>query len=80
LLLIALLGAALWVFTSPAGGRTTIHLHTTQLVTGALFILIGIMMLEGQLTIINGLFQNWFASMDEVMFKAQEWLVGIFSG
>lgn len=79
LLLITLLGAALWVFTSSDDRRTTVHLHTTQLVTGALFILIGIMMLEGQLTIINGLFQQWFAGIDEVMFRVQEWLVTTFS-
>ena len=79
LLVITLLGAALWVFTSPQERRTTIHLHTTQLVTGALFILIGIMMLEAQLTIINGLFQQWFAAIDEVMFRVQEWLVVTFS-
>ena len=79
LLFITLLGAALWVFTSPADRRTTIHLHTTQLVTGALFILIGIMMLEAQLTIINGLFQEWFAAIDERMFEVQEWLVSVFS-
>lgn len=78
LLVIALLGAALWVFTSPAERRVTIHLHTTQLVTGALFVLIGIMMLEAQLTLINGLFQNWFAAIDEKMFVVQEWLVEMF--
>ena len=78
LLLITLLGAALWVFTAPQERRTTVHLHTTQLVTGALFILIGIMMLEGQLTTINGLFQEWFAAIDERMFTIQEWLVTVF--
>jgi cytochrome c-type biogenesis protein len=79
LLALTLLGAALWVFTTPLERRTTVHLHTTQLVTGALFILIGIMMLEAQLTIINGLFQEWFAAIDEVMFQVQEGLVTIFS-
>ena len=80
LLIIALLGAALWVFTSPTKRRTTIHLHTTQLVTGALFIVIAIMMLEAQLTIINGLFQTWFEAVDVRMFEVQEWLVSMFSG
>jgi cytochrome c-type biogenesis protein len=78
LLVITLLGAALWVFTSPQERRMTVHLHTTQLVTGALFILIGIMMLEAQLTYINGLFQAWFAAIDERMFTVQEWLVTVF--
>jgi cytochrome c-type biogenesis protein len=79
LLVLTLLGAALWVFTSPKERRTTVHLHTTQLVSGALFILIAILMLEGQLTLINGLFQQWFAKIDEVMFEVQDWLVSTFS-
>jgi len=78
LLVLTLVGAALWVFTSPKERRTTVHLHTTQLVSGALFILIAILMLEAQLTLINGLFQKWFASIDEVMFEVQNWLVSIF--
>ena len=48
--------------------------------TGALFIVIAIMMLEAQLTLINGLFQTWFAEIDELMFDVQEWLVSMFSG
>jgi hypothetical protein len=80
LLFIALLGAALWVYTSPAERRITVHLHTTQLVSGALFILIGLMMLESKLVIINGMFQTWFAGIDEVMFDVQQWLVALFSG
>jgi len=69
LLVISLLGAALWVFTSPGERRTTIHLHTTQLVSGALFILMGMLMLSGTLTAFNSLVPPdlaiWFIDLEE---------------
>lgn len=76
LLAIAIIGAALWVFTSPGERRTTVHLHTTQLVSGALFILVGILMLEVQLSYFNSIipvgFSEWLATQEE-------WLVGLFN-
>ena len=74
LLAIALVGAALWVFTSPKEKQTTVHLHTTQLVSGGLFILIGVMMLNGTLTTFNNLIPpevtEWFIGIEE-------WLIGL---
>jgi cytochrome c-type biogenesis protein len=76
LLAFALLGAALWVFTSPAGRRTTVHLHTTQLVSGALFILMGILMLEARLSYFNNLIP---VELAEWLARQEEWLIGLFS-
>jgi len=76
LLAIAVIGAALWVFTSPKERRTTVHLHTTQLISGALFILIGVMMLNGTLTTFNNLvpphITEWFIVVEEK-------LIGLFN-
>ncbi|MCA9921809.1 MAG: cytochrome c biogenesis protein CcdA [Anaerolineales bacterium] len=76
LLVIALLGAALWVFTSSEEKQTVVHLHTTQLVSGALFILIGVMMLNGTLTTFNNLvppeITEWFIQVEEK-------LIGLFN-
>jgi cytochrome c-type biogenesis protein len=76
LLAIAIICAALWVFTSPGERRTTVHLHTTQLVSGALFILVGVLMLEVQLSYFNSIipvgFSEWLATQEE-------WLVGLFN-
>jgi hypothetical protein len=69
LLIVALLGAALWTFTSSGEKRTTVHLHTTQLVSGALFILMGVLMLEAQLSYFNNLIPpemaEWLAGIEE---------------
>ena len=69
LLAVAILGAVLWVFTSSEEKRTTVHLHTTQLVSGALFILMGILMLEGKLALFNNLIPpglaEWLAVQEE---------------
>lgn len=69
LLAVVLVGAVLWVFTSPAEKKTTVHLHTTQLVSGGLFILIGILMLSGALTTFNNLIPpeitEWFIVIEE---------------
>lgn len=69
LLILALLGAALWVFTSPQEKRTTVHLHSTQLISGALFIMIGLMMINGTLTTFNSLIPpdltNWFIEIED---------------
>lgn len=69
LLAVVLVGAALWVFTGSEERETTIHLHTTQLVSGALFILIAILMLNGTLTTFNNLvppeITEWFIQIEE---------------
>lgn len=70
LLAIAVVGAVLWTFTSPDSRRTTVHLHSTQLISGALFILIAVMMLDGSLTMINGLLVDsdlaiWFLDLED---------------
>ncbi|MFQ5422143.1 MAG: cytochrome c biogenesis CcdA family protein [Anaerolineae bacterium] len=78
LLVVAVLGAALWVFTSPKERKTTLHLHSTQLFTGAMFILLGILMLEAQLALFNN-----FASTDfyiQYIAPIEDWMVALFSG
>jgi cytochrome c-type biogenesis protein len=67
LLVITVLGAALWVFAGPGERRTELHLHSTSLVSGALFILLGYLMVAGRLTVFNSL-----ASTDVAL-----WLIGI---
>jgi cytochrome c biogenesis protein CcdA len=70
LLFIAVAGAALWVFTSPNKEKETrIHLHTTQLVSGALFVFMGLLLLNGTLAQFNSLIPPdlaiWFADFEE---------------
>ena len=70
LLVVTLLGAALWVFTSSEERKVTVHLHSTQLISGALFILLAVLMLNGTLTSINSMFgqyefSEWFVLLEE---------------
>lgn len=69
LLAIVILGAALWTFTSSGTRKTTVHLHTTQLISGALFILMGLLMLEARLGMFNNLIPvglaDWLALQEE---------------
>jgi hypothetical protein len=70
LFVIAILGVALWIYTGPDRQRTDpLHLHTTQLFSGALFIILGIMMLNGSLATFNNLIPTdlatWFADIEE---------------
>lgn len=74
-----LVGAILWTVTSKESHRTTVHLHTTQLISGALFILLGLLMLEGQMGLINGMLVRWSAVVDERMLGFQDWLLNAFS-
>ena len=69
------IGALLWTATSSASRRTTIHLHTTQLISGALFVLLGLLMLEGQMGLVNGALVRWSAVVDERMLALQDWLL-----
>jgi hypothetical protein len=57
----------------------TLHLHSTQLISGALFVLIGLLMLEGQMGLINGVLVRWSAVVDEQMLRLQDWLLTAFS-
>lgn len=69
LLALTILGAALWVFTSSAERQVTVRLHTTQLVSGALFILMGVLMLEAQMAYFNNIIPpelaEWLAVQEE---------------
>jgi cytochrome c-type biogenesis protein len=69
LLVLVLVGAALWVFTSSGRRRVTVFLHTTQLISGGLFILIGALLLAGKLATFNSLIPPdlavWFIEIEE---------------
>lgn len=69
LLLLVAAGAALWIFTNPDERRTTVELHSTQLFSGALFILMAVLMLNGTLSSFNALIPAdlavWFAGLEE---------------
>jgi cytochrome c-type biogenesis protein len=76
LLAIAMLGVALWIATGSQRGPTTLHLHSTQLISGALFIMLGLLMISGILAYFNSLIPPdlaiWFADIEE-------WLIQLFS-
>ncbi len=77
LLVVAIVGVLLWLLTSPSRERRLqLHLHSTQLVSGMLFILMGILLLNGTLASFNSLVPPdlaiWFAEFEEN-------LIGIFS-
>jgi cytochrome c biogenesis protein CcdA len=70
LLLLAILGVGLWIFTAP--GRQSVipvHLHTTQLFSGVLFIIMGYLMLNGTLASFNQVIPAdlaiWFADLED---------------
>jgi cytochrome c-type biogenesis protein len=69
LLAIAVAGVALWVFTSPGERKMTLYLHSTQLISGALFILVGILLLSNTMAAFNNLIPVelalWFADLEE---------------
>ena len=77
ILVLLLVGAALWTITGSKSRRTTVHLHTTQLISGALFVLLGLLMLEGQMGLVNGALVRWSAVVDERMLQLQD---GLLSG
>jgi hypothetical protein len=79
ILAVLVAGALLWTVTSSEPRRTTIHLHSTQLISGALFVLLGLLMLEGQMGLINGVLVRWSAVVDERMLAFQDWLLTAFS-
>ncbi len=69
LLLISLAGATLWVFTIPGDHRTTLHLHSTQAISGILFILLGLLLLSSRLATFNSFISPdlaiWFADLED---------------
>lgn len=70
LLVVAVLGVLLWVLTSPGRERKVqLHLHSTQLVSGFLFIFMGILLLNGTLASFNSLVPPdlalWFAEFED---------------
>jgi cytochrome c biogenesis protein CcdA len=70
LLALAILGVVLWVYTSPGKQRIVpVHLHTTQLFSGVLFILMGILMVNGTLATFNTVIPVdlaiWFADIED---------------
>lgn len=78
ILVLLVIGAVLWTVTSSESRRVTIHLHTTQLISGALFVLLGLLMLEGQMGLVNGALVRWSAVVDERMLQLQDWLLATF--
>ena len=70
LLVLALAGVLLWIFTNPdKERRTTVQIHTTQTISGVLFILLGLLLLSGRLAAFNALVPPdlaiWFAEIEE---------------
>jgi len=70
LLAVAVLGVLLWILTSPRRERKVqLHLHSTQLVSGFLFIFMGILLLNGTLASFNSLVPPdlalWFAEFED---------------
>lgn len=76
LLGISILGVALWILTGRQRGSLTLHLHSTQLISGALFIVLGLLMISGVLAYFNSLIPPdlaiWFAGIEE-------WLISVFN-
>jgi cytochrome c-type biogenesis protein len=74
LLAITLAGGALWAFTSDEGRRQTLQLHSTQMISGVLFIALGLLLISGQLATFNQLIPVdlalWFADFEELLVNA----------
>ena len=75
ILVLLVVGAVLWTVTGSESRRPTINLHTTQLISGALFVLLGLLMLEGQMGLVNGALVRWSAVVDERMLQLQDALL-----
>lgn len=73
LLAISLAGAMLWVFTSTGEKKVTLHMHTTQAISGLLFVILGLLMLSGRLATLNSLVPPdlaiWFADLEETLLQ-----------
>lgn len=77
LLGLVVLGAVLWTVTSPEEKRLTLNLHSTQLVSGILFILIAVLMLSGSMTFLNGLLAD--AQFAQWLIEFEDKLVSLFA-
>jgi len=68
ILVIVVIGAALWVYSGQTR-RITVNLHSTQLISGGLFTMIGALMLSGRLATFNSLIPPdlaiWFIEIEE---------------
>jgi hypothetical protein len=69
LLAIVLAGALLWTFSKSGNRTTALQLHTTQLFSGVLFVLMAILMLNGTLAEFNALVPPdlaiWFSGLED---------------
>lgn len=69
LIAVAIIGVGLWYYTSNQEAKTLVQLHSTQLISGALFILLGVLMLNGTLATFNSLIPPdlalWFANLED---------------
>ncbi|MDA0243240.1 MAG: cytochrome c biogenesis CcdA family protein [Chloroflexi bacterium] len=76
LLAIGMAGAFLWVGTGPKGLRTQaeLFLHSTQLISGVLFIALGILMLNSELARITA----QLAGESSWLYDAEEWVFDLF--
>ncbi len=75
LLILVVTGAVLWTLTSSKEKKTVVYLHSTQLISGGLFIIMGILMLEAQLTYFNNIIPVGLA---EWLAEQEERLIGLF--
>ncbi len=78
ILLLVLIAAVLWILTSSKERQIVVHLHSTQLISGALFIMIGLLMLNDKLTVFNNRISTDLYETYIIGFE--EWLVHIFTG
>ncbi len=69
LLVLVLIGVVLWVLTTPGDKKTTLFLHSTQMISGVLFLGMGLLLLSGQLATFNSLIPTdlaiWFAEFED---------------
>ncbi|NCF68225.1 MAG: hypothetical protein GWP61_19860 [Chloroflexi bacterium] len=76
LLALVIAGGVLWVFSARGDHRTTLQLHSTQTVSGLLFMGMAILMLNGTLADFNALIPPdlaiWFSGLEDQ-------LIGLFS-
>lgn len=76
LLLMAVIGVALWLYTSQEGSRVTLNLHSTQFISGLLFLLLGGLMISGTLSELNSIIPiEW----SEPFLRLEDWFVQLFN-
>ena len=77
LLILTLIGAAVYAFTLGGSERTELHLHTTSLFSGVLFLVMGWFMLSGELSQITAAV-NQLTAESEWFVRLEEGLYGLF--